>query len=188
MCVAMVGPDADAGGSRAVGHQEKTMSTSTERATGRVRRALIMTAATVGIGAGLLPGTAHAATPISFAALRIEQGTCPANYKNVFMDASVQMSRADAQRFVDNPGSEVEIRLMGDDWRDNVEHGPVAPERFVITDFGLMFAWSKCVPHTVLNEDPARGDGDELYARFTFRDIRDGTTTTANSRNVNGNY
>jgi hypothetical protein len=44
------------------------------------------------------------------------------------------------------------------------------------------------VPHSTLNEDPAPGDRDELYAEMKLKDFRDGKTSKANSRQVTGNF
>lgn len=163
------------------------MTTSKNRSTGRVRRALVVTAIAIGTTVGVA-GTAHAAAPISYPYLGISQGPCPATHKQVYMSASAQMSKADAQRFIDRPGSEAQIRLKGDDWFDNTQLGPVDPETYTITDFGLKFDWSACVANSVLDEDPAYGDRDELYAEFRLHDIRDGKNTTAKSPNVYGNF
>lgn len=158
----------------------------TSRTNGTLRRTATVAAATISIALGVA-GTAHAAAPISYPRLVIYQGTCAADEKRVFMDASSKMSRADAQRFVDDTGS-IRIRLKGDDWSDNTQLGPVNPKHVGASDSGLYFWWAQCVSHKVLNEDPASGDQDELYAEFTLRDPRDGKTTTAKSPNVNGHY
>ena len=137
---------------------------------------------------GVTAGTANAAASIKYADLTIAQRNCPPNYKNVHISGTAAMSQADAQRFIDRPGSEVELRLKGSDWSDDVQLGPVDPQAFTTTAQGLVFAWSACVPHSTLNEDPAPGDRDELYAEMKLKDFRDGKTSKANSRQVTGNF
>lgn len=146
----------------------------------RIGRAALVAAAAIGLTAGLT-ATASAA-PISFANLTIEQRQCPASQKEVHVSATASMSQADAQRFLDYPGDEVEMKIWGADpsYHDQ-RYGPVTPKSYSTTPNGLHFVWYGCVSNSTLNEDWGQ---DEVYVKITLYDFRDNSVTNVNTNQV----
>lgn len=146
----------------------------------RIGRAAIVAATAIGLTAGLA-GTASAAT-ISFAGLTIDQRQCAASQKEVHVSGTAAMSQADAQRFINYPGDEVEVTVYGaDPARNDRLNGPVTPKSYAIVPGGLQFVWYGCMPNSTLNEDWGR---DEIFAKVTLYDFRDGSVTNRNTPQV----
>lgn len=137
--------------------------------------------------AAVCAGTASAAPAVLYPSLTIvKSADCGSSKKFVGISATAKMSQVEAQRFIDHPGDEVDMRLWGEDPAyDDLVHGPVAPTRYVVNTTGLLFEWSGCVANSRLNED---WGGDELFATIAFHDFRDGTVGLTETNRVHGNY
>lgn len=146
----------------------------------RIGRAAFVAATAIGLTAGLT-ATASAA-PISLANLTIDQRQCPSSQKEVHVSGVASMSQADAQRFIDYPGDEVEMKIWGADasYHDQL-YGPVTPKSYSTTASGLHFVWYGCVANSTLNEDWGQ---DEVFVKITLHDFRDGSVTNRNTNQV----
>jgi hypothetical protein len=107
------------------------------------------------------------------------------DYK-VHLGIDVDMSRADAQTFIDHPGEEFSAKLYGDDpvWDNALKNVPVTWS--AAWDGGLSAEFDVVLDRRVLDED---SDGrDELYSLIRLWDPRTNTTRTFTTNVLTGSY
>jgi hypothetical protein len=158
------------------------------RNSGRSRR--VAAVAAIALGTVALTATTAAAQ----GACRSEPGSVNCfsidyvgngDYK-VHVGIDVDMSRADAQTFIDHPGEEFSAKLYGDDplWDNALKNLPVTWS--AAWDGGLSAEFDVVVDRRVLDED---SDGrDELFSRIRLWDPRTNTTRTFTTKVLTASY
>jgi len=160
------------------------------RRTGIRRAARVV--GTVAIALGAVTVTAHAASAATTCKSQVGSVNCFSvdavgnNDYRVHFGIDVDMSRQDAQTFIDHPGEEFSAKLFGDDpvWDNALKNVPVTWS--AAWDGGLSAEFDVVVDGAVLDED---SDGrDELYGRVRLWDPRTNTTRTFYTNVLTGHY
>jgi hypothetical protein len=150
-------------------------------------RLITMGVVAAGLTVGASTTSASAAPRFMTATLSISNpGVVCCNDHRVTVTGLAVMPKADAQRFIAQPGQEASFALWGEDdgFFTGGDDRLTAQTNFTTywaADDGLHFRKTITVDRSVLNEDSG---GDEVYAKVTLLDIRTGLRPSVKSNVV----